>query len=356
MSKSQLQYHPGEAIAFAESCFIKLGLSAEDAARAATLMVQADQYGYGTHGLFRLRQYVDRLKGGGINPTPNITLKSSMPAVAVVNGDNGMGHLAMDTAADTAVEIASRQGIGWVGVNNSNHAGPAAIYVQRIVDQGMIGLYGAVGSANHVPPFGGTELLLGTNPMAIAVPTRDGAPFILDMATTVAAMGKIKTLAQQGKPMPEGWMIGKDGAPLTDPTKRDDGFLLPIGGPKGYGLALAIGLLAGTLNGAALGNDVVDFTKNKTDRTNTGQFIAALNIAAFGDLNEFFDMSATVFEDLRNSPPLPGHDPVRIPGENRTAVFDQRGVDGIPYNSNLIAVLNTIAKELGVSEPKAMNS
>ena len=147
----------------------------------------------------------------------------------------------------------------------------------------MIGLAAAVGSANHVPPFGGSDILLGTNPIAIAAPAGRHEPFVLDMATTVAAVGKIKALAQRGEPMPEGWMVGRDGKPLTDPARRGGG--LPVADRRAQGLraGVAIGLLAGVLNGAAFGRDVVDFTEDTTSPTNTGQFVAAIAIEAFGD-------------------------------------------------------------------------
>ena len=133
----------------------------------------------------------------------------------------------------------------------------------------MIGIYLAVGSANHMPPWGGVELLLSTNPIAFAIPAFEEPPIVLDIATSVAAYGKVKTKAQRGEVMPEGWMIDSFGKPLTDPKRAEEGFLLPIGGYKGYGLALGFGLLAGTLNDAAFGRDVIDFNKDDTTPTNT---------------------------------------------------------------------------------------
>lgn len=241
-------------------------------ARWPHMMVEAGLLGYDTHGVFRLRQYINRLRDGDCNPTPTPKIVTETAATALIDGDNGLGHLALKTACDLAMTKAEKSGIGWVGVRGGNHAGPAALYVRPQAAAGMVGLCTAVGSANHVAPFSGTDLLLGTNPIAIAFPSADPDPFVLDMATTVAAVGKIKVLAQRGEAMPEGWMVGRDGRPLTDPAKRDEGFLLPIGGPKGYGLSLAIGLLAGVLNGAAFASDVVDFTNDTTSSTNTGQF------------------------------------------------------------------------------------
>ena len=335
---------------FLTSAFAILGVPDADAAAVAHLMVRADLYGYDTHGTFRLRQYVNRLRDGGTNPKPRVSTIVDNGATAVVDGDNGLGHLAMTYATKLAMDKAAAQGIGWVGVRNGNHAGPASLYVKMPVERDMIGIYGAVGSANHVPPFGGMEKLLGTNPIAIAVPAGTTAPFILDMATTTAASGKIKTLAQRGEAMPEGWMVGPDGQPLTDPARQQEGFLLPIGGAKGYGLALAIGLLAGVLNGAALGKDVVEFSKNTVDPTNTGQFIAAISIAAFADIATFKSTVDEVFQSLRQSATLPGHDAVRIPGQDRDAVFDERSKNGIPLHPSLIANLSEIAVELGITK------
>ena len=274
-------------VSFVTSTLTALDVPQQDAHTVAGMMVEADMLGYGTHGVFRLRQYVNRLRDGGCNPAPNISIVTESLATALIDGDNGLGHLALKAARDLAMTKAREAGMGWVGVRRGNHAGPAALYVRPQAQAGMAGLCAAVGSANHVAPFGGTDLLLGTNPIAISFPTGDRTdrvgPFVLDMATTVAAVGKIKVLAQRGEPMPEGWMVGRDGRPLTDPARREDGFLLPIGGAKGYGLSLAIGLLAGVMNGAALGSDVVDFTKDTTSPTNTGQFVAAIDLSAFGD-------------------------------------------------------------------------
>lgn len=337
----------GDLVAFASRAFTALGVPMADAGRVAALMVEADLLGYDTHGLFRLRQYVNRLKGGGCNATAKPRILREAAATALVDGDNGLGHLGMAMACDLAMAKARGAGIGWVGVRGGNHAGPAALYVRPQAAAGMIGLCAAVGSANHVAPYGGTDLLLGTNPIAVAAPGGDD-PFVLDMATTVAAVGKIKTLAQRGEQMPEGWMVGRDGKPLTDPNLREEGFLLPIGGAKGYGLAMAIGLMAGVLNGASFGADVVDFTTDTTSPTNTGQFVAAIDIAAFGDVAAFTAAAVRVFGEMRASPPLPGHDPVRVPGDGREAARAGRLAHGIALHPALRAELDRIAKELAI--------
>jgi len=336
---------------FAAAAFMALGVPERDAQIVAGLMVEADLTGYDTHGTFRLRQYLNRLRDGGTNARAHITVVNDHGATALVDGDNGLGHLAMRFAARLAIKKAEEFGIGWVGVRNSNHAGPASLYVRMPVKRDMIGLYGAVGSANHVPPFGGSEKLLGTNPIAVAVPAGSAPPFILDMATTVASVGRIKTLAQRGEPMPEGWMIGRDGKPLTDPARREEGFLLPIGGAKGYGLAMALGLLAGTLNGAAFGRNVADFTNDTVTASNTGQFIAAISLSAFGDPAAFKADVDAAFRDIGESEPLPGFERVRIPGDRREEIYKDRVANGIPLHRNLLKVFSEIAAELGIGDP-----
>jgi len=336
--------------AFVAGALCAQGVRTVDAEKVAKLMVEADVYGYGTHGVFRLRQYLARLRDGGCNPHADVKIAQETVATALVDGDNGLGHLAMSFARDLAVEKAKTAGIGWVGIRRGNHAGPLALYVRPQAEAGMIGMAAGVGSANHVPPFGGSELLLGTNPIAISAPVKGSDPFIMDMATTVAAMGKIKTLIQRGEPMPEGWMVGRDGKPLTDPTKKSEGLLLPIGGAKGYGLSVAIGLMAGVLNGAAFGSDVVDFTNDTTSETNTGQFVMALDPAAFG-MFDFGVRAEHVFEEMRASAPLPGHDPVRLPGDGKTAAAQNRRDRGIDLNPALRADLQALAQEYGLAGP-----
>lgn len=337
---------------FVAAALASQGVPEQDAGKVAELMVEADILGHDTHGVFRLRQYLARLRDGGCNPKAQIKIAHEAAATAVIDGDNGLGHLAMSVACDMAMNKARKAGIGWVGVRRGNHAGPLALYVRPQAETGMIGMAAAVGSANHVPPFGGTDLLLGTNPIAISAPSGGPDPFVLDMASTVAAMGKIKVLAQRGEAMPEGWMVGRDGAPLTDPERRSEGFLLPIGGPKGFGLSVAIGLMAGVLNGAAFGSDVVDFTNDTTSETNTGQFVMALNIAAFGMATDHFaETAARVFDEMRASPPLPGHDPVRLPGEGKSVVVAKRRENGLTLNPALRRDLQALAQEYGLKAP-----
>ena len=334
--------------AFIARAFTAIGISAAEADSIAELMTRADVNGADGHGVFRLPQYIRRIKGGAVNIKPAIRVEREAPGMALVDGDNGMGHLVMRFATERAIEKAKQTGVAWVGVKWSNHAGPASLYAGMPLEHDMIGLYLAVGNANHLPAWGGLDMLLSTNPIAVAVPAGDEPAIVLDMATTVAAYGKVKTKAQRGETMPEGWMMDRQGRPLTDPKRANEGFLLPIGGYKGYGLALIFGLLAGSLNGAAMGRDVVDFNADDTTPTNTGHSIVAINVAAFQSVAAFKKSVDVLIRDLRNSQRLPGVDAVRLPGDGARAARDDRLRNGIPLPPALAASLAALAAELKI--------
>ena len=335
--------------AFIARAFESAGISAAEAKSVAELMVRADLQGSDGHGVFRLPQYIRRIKGGAVNVKPEIRVEREAAGMALVNGDNGMGHLVMRYAADKAIEKARTAGVAWVGVKWSNHAGPASLYACMPAEHGMIGLYLAVGNANHLPAWGGLDMLLSTNPIAVALPAGAEPAIVLDMATTVAAYGKVKTKVQRGEMMPEGWMIDREGRPLTDPKRANEGLLLPIGGYKGYGLALIFGLLAGTLNGAAMGRDVIDFNADDRTPTNTGHVIVAINVEAFQPLAEFKRAVDDLVRDLRNSKTLPGVDRVRLPGEGSHAARADRAQNGIPLPAPLVTALNQVASDLKIA-------
>jgi L-2-hydroxycarboxylate dehydrogenase (NAD+) len=333
---------------FIASAFETVGMPAQDARTVAGLMAEADLQGSDGHGVIRLPQYVKRIRAGGINLHPDIRVVSERAGMALLNGDNAMGHLVMKRAAELAVQKARVAGVAWVGAQWSNHAGPASLYARMALAHDMIGLYFAVGNANHLPPWGGLDMLLSTNPIAAAFPTHEEPPVVLDMATTVAAYGKVKAKAARGEMMPEGWMIDREGKPLTDPRRANEGFLLPIGGYKGYGLALVVGLLAGTLNQAAMGKDVIDFNRDAASATNTGQAIVAIDPAAFGDVAQFKAAVDTLIRDLRASERMPGVDRIRMPGEQSHARSVEQRKEGIAIAASLMQTLDRLAEELEI--------
>jgi L-2-hydroxycarboxylate dehydrogenase (NAD+) len=326
------------------------GLPEADAATVADAMLEADLTGVDAHGIFRLPAYVRQLKRGVMNPRAKVTVLERSGATALVDGDHGMGHLVMTYAAKLAVELARDSGVGWVGARRSNHAGAGAIYAAIPLQHGMIGIYGAASSVNHMAPWGGTEPLLGTNPIAVAIPAGDEAPVILDIATSLASNGAIRTHELEGRPMPEGWVQSRnDGAPITDPRRINEGTYLPLGGYKGSGLSIVIGLLAGTLNRAAFGRDIKDFAAPPGGELNVGQFVIALDTARFIAPDVFKAEVDRHIRDLTTSRPLPGVEAVRVPGQGRVARRKEREENGVPLVAAVLAQVDEVAKSLAIT-------
>ncbi len=334
---------------FIETAFIREGLPAADAHQVASLMAEADLQGSDGHGVIRLPNYIKRIQAGGMNKNPKIRVVHERSAMAVVDGDNGMGHLVVSHAVDLAIEKAKESGVAWVSTRMSNHAGPASLYSRKPLQHDMLGLYFAVGNANHLPPWGGTDMLLSTNPISAGIPTLDEPPVVLDMATTVAAYGKVKVKAKRGEMMPPGWMMDRNGQPLLDPKRADEGFLVPIGEHKGYGLALIVGLLAGTLGGAAMGREVIDFNADFKTTTNTGQAILVIDLAAFGDPEHFKQSVDQVVRDLRSSARLPGVERIWLPGEQSHEKRQAYGQQGIPVAPAVLSDLNLLADKMAIA-------
>ena len=336
-------------LAFTQDAFAACGVPPADASVIAAAMVEADLIGIDTHGIARLTQYVPWLQGGQINPRANVQLAMRGPATAVVDGDNGMGHLVMSFAARTAAEMARETGVAWVGTRRSNHAGAGGVYAAMLLEHGMIGIYGAASSANHMAVWGGAEPMLGTNPIAFALPAGEEPPVVLDIATSVSSFGVIRKHQLEGAPIPEGWVIGRaDGAPITDSKRAGEGTLLPIGGHKGSGLAMMIGLLSGVLNGAAFGRDVQDFGGDRSRETNTGQFIVALDPSRFMPLENFKAEIDRHVREMRGSARLPGVEAIRVPGGERLRKRAERDRDGVALSPSLVKQLDEIAARLNI--------
>lgn len=331
-------------IDFAARAFAKAGVPDDDAQKAARLLIESDLNGSDGHGIFRLVQYIGGLRNGKVDPKGAIKVDMDGPATAHIDGGNALGHLVMARATEVAIEKARTQGAAWVGVRGSNHAGAASIWASQMLPHDMIGIYLAVGSNNFMAPWGGFERLLGTNPIAFAVPGLEEPPILFDMATSIAANGKVQVAQSKGEPLPEGWVIDKQGRPITDAGKVDEGVLLPIGDYKGYGLSLMIGLIGATLNGGQFGREPTD-----AKASNTGQAVLALQIARFGDVTAFKRQVDRVARDIRSSGKLPGVSEIRLPGDRAYAVRAERTRDGIPVPPSLRAALDKLADGLGVA-------
>ncbi len=335
-------------VAFVRDVLVAVDVLPEHAEVTARRLIEADLRGRAGHGLIRLPQYVPRIEAGGINLRPEITLLRESPVSALVDGDNGLGQVVMTRAVQTALAKAGEAGLAWVGTVNSNHAGAAGVYTSMALQHDMIAIYLAVASANVMPPWGGTQRLLGTNPISIAIPTGSGSPpFVLDIATNVTSHGTIKVLAQKGEQMPEGWVVDEDGNSILDPHRADDGFLMPIGGYKGSGLNMAIGLLSGVLNGAAFGSDVIDHRAVPGQAANVGQSIVVLRPDLFRDLDDFKSAMDRHLAGLRAAG-APGA--VHIPGEGPAASEADLMENGIPVGDVLLGQLRDLSARLEIED------
>ena len=340
-------------VAFTRDALLACGVPAADAEVAAKQMIEADITGFDAHGIARLGLYVGWLKSGRVKSKADIKVLQRSASTALVDGGDGIGHLVMTYAMNLAIEMARETGVGWVGARNSNHAGAAGIYPEMALAHGMVGIYAAVSTINHMAPWGGAEPLMGTNPIAFAIPAGKEAPIVFDIATSLSSFGNIRMRQLSGEPLEEGWVVhSKTGEPILDPNKAHEGVLLPIGGHKGSGLALMIGLLAGVLNGAAFGRDVIESQAHGSDPTNTGQFVVALDVSRFIAPELFAAEMDRHLNDLRSSPKLPGFDAIRIPGEDRRRRRVDRSANGVSLPAGQIKQLDDLASKLKI-EPLA---
>jgi L-2-hydroxycarboxylate dehydrogenase (NAD+) len=340
-------------VAFSRDALMACGVPPADAATAAKKMIEADLTGFDAHGIVRLGLYIGWLKSGRVKAKADIKVLQRSASTALVDGGDGIGHLVMTYAMNLAIEMAKETGIGWVGARNSNHAGAAGIYPEMALAHGMIGIYAAVSTINHMAPWGGAEPLMGTNPIAFAVPAGKDAPVVFDIATSLSSFGNIRMRQVSGEPLEAGWVVhSKTGEPILDPNKVHEGVLLPIGGHKGSGLALMIGLLAGVLNGAAFGRDVIESQQHGSDPTNTGQFVVALDVSRFIKPEVFAAEMDRHLNDLRSSPTLPGFDRIRTPGEDRLKRRADRAKNGVEIPGKVVKQLDDMAAKLNI-EPLA---
>jgi len=331
----------------AEDILVALDVEPGHAAITARRLVEADLRGRSGHGIIRLAPYCARIRAGGYNLQPDITVRRDTPVSALVDGDNGLGQVVVTRAVEIAVAKARASGIGWVGTVHSNHAGAAGVYTALALREGFAAMYFAVANANGMPPWGGRERLLGTNPIAVAFPAGRQPAFELDIATTVASHGTIDVKVRAGERLPEGWVQDVDGRPITDPERADEGFLVPIGGYKGSGLNIMIGTLAGIMTGAAFGRDVVGFRDDHVTPTNTGQAIVVFRPDLFMEREDYERRMDDVLGDLRTSESMTD-EPVRLPGERAQRTIAENLELGIAVPPALIARLRDLAGDLGV--------
>lgn len=333
---------------FAAQVLAAAGMEASESRVVARHLGAASLRGVDSHGMTRLPVYAQRVRAGGIRSPVELTVVRDHSAVVVLDGGHGAGQVVGERAMDTAVERAHRFGLGAVAVRHGNHLGALAAYTVRAAEDGVIGIV-ATNASPRMAPTGGAEPLLGNNPWSVAVPG-EGQPVVVDMATSVAALGKVRQLKERGEPMPAGWARDLDGRPTTDPAAAIDGLLEPIGGHKGYGIALVVDLLTGALAGSSTGPDVGVLT-DAGRVGDQGHLFLALATEAFGPAEEYRRRVGAIAERLRASRTAPGVDAVRVPGDPEQSVQAQRTAEGIPLSDALATRLRDTAAECGVHVP-----
>lgn len=324
----------------------KLGVNEEAAGATSEVLAEGDLRGFASHGLLRLPYIMRALKRGTIIANAEVKVVRETPATALIDGGHGLGHHVATRAMRLAIEKAKKQGIGAVGVHNTNHFGIAGYYAEMAMREGLVGIVTTTTDA-LVHPWGGMEPLLGTNALAIGIPSKP-QPILLDMAMSVAARGKLVKAMKEGESIPESWAIDSKGRPTTDPKKGLEGALSPFGGVKGYGLALVLEVLAGPLVSAAAGKEIVGTLEPVEGFSTKGDFMIAIDPAAFGSADEFKARVQRFVTQLKESRKAPGVKEILVPGEPEFRIRERRFHEGVPIADEVWAELEQLAKELGV--------
>jgi L-2-hydroxycarboxylate dehydrogenase (NAD+) len=339
---------------FTARVFMHFGIAADDAALAAEVLSKADLRGIDSHGVARLRTYVDMFTIGRINPKPNIRIVREKKSIATVDGDSGLGLVVGPRANEIAMEKAAVYGSGWVSVRNTNHYGIASYYSLKALERDMIG-WSMTNTSRIVVPLWGAERRLGTNPIAIAFPGHKNPPIVIDLATSVVAFGKIEMAARAGVVLPEGWIIDAQGQASTDAADVYTGGLLPLGSTremgahKGYCLSAMVDILSAVLSGANWGPFVPPFalfeeTPAESVGKGIGHFFGAMEIDGFEDVDVFKKRIDDWIAVFRNTKPAPGHDAVLIPGDPEHAAEKVRSKSGIPVIESVVNDLREISR------------
>jgi len=343
---------------FTAKVFMHFKVGEEDAMQAADVLSKADVRGIDSHGVARLRSYVDMFSIGRINPTPKIKIVREKKSIATVDGDSGLGLVVGPKANMIAMEKAAQYGSGWVSVCNTNHYGIASYYSLQALERDMIG-WSMTNSSRIVVPLWGAERRLGTNPISIAFPGYKNPPIVIDLATSVVAFGKIEIAKRQGKKVPEGWMIDSLGNSSTNPEDVYDGGLLPLGstrelgGHKGYALSAMVDILCCVLSGANWGPFAPPFAlfekaPEQSVGKGIGHFFGAMEIDGFEDVDVFKKRIDHWIEVFRSTKPTPGHDAVLIPGDPEREAEAVRSKEGIPLIQAVVDDLTAISKKTGI--------
>jgi len=347
MSENMARVDAGQLRGFIHQVLSAAGLCEAHVRIVADSITTAELFGFHSHGVIRIPHYIKRLRIGSLNGNPDIRVVQQKGNTAIVDGDHGMGHAVAFFAMQEAIKLAE-SGIGFVGVRKSSHFGIAGYTAIQAVKKDMIGIVISHTDASVIP-YGGKRPAVGTNPLAVAVPTDREYPVLLDMATSAASLGKILVAKSKGERIPPDWGVDEEGAPTTDPAKVK--YMTPMAGPKGYGLAVIFDILSGPLTGALFGKKLPLMYGDYDKHRELGHFIGAIRIENFVPVEEFKKNVGAMIDDIHATPAAPGFERVLVPGEKEYLTQLQYEKEGIPVPSEILKELQASAKGLGLPFP-----
>lgn len=333
-----------------EQAFTASGVPADDGQIVVDNLLYAELRGIKSHGISRFPVYLRRIQKGAVNPQPQISIDQKTPAILGVDGDNGLGSVAMVHALERGIEIAKNLGICAIGIKGSNHFGASGYYCELAAEQGLVSIVLTDGPP-ATPPWGGREAYFGTNPMAFGMPRVQKPHIIVDLATSLVARGKILQAAARGERIPEGWALDGEGLPTTDPQAALAGVLLPMAGAKGYALSLAVEHLAGVLVGAGFGKEVAWQYSKDNRPANVGHFVVLIKADVFLPLEIYQERTEQFVEEIKQVPLAQGFQEIKLPGERSWEQQEHSLSEGITLDADLLATLQAISLEFNIALP-----
>lgn len=335
--------------------FIQMVLGSQDVPMdhgkvVADSLLRADLEGVKSHGISRLPIYTKRLMEGRINPNPTITTISNGLSTITVNGDNGLGQIVSYHGIQKGIKTAKQTGVAAIAIRNSNHFGCASYYCQKACDSNLASII-LTNSPPGIPPWGGKKAFFGTNPIAFGFPVKNGPNVIIDMSASIVARGKIIEAAKEGKKILKGWAIDINGDDTEDPMEALNGAVLPMGGVKGFGLALAVEVLSGILTGAAYGPHVNNIYQEQNQSSNVGHFFLLIDIGKFMPLEQFTGILEKMLSEMKEIPKKQGVHTLLYPGERRERSYRKHVISGIVFSTEVEQELISLGKQLHIKFP-----
>jgi LDH2 family malate/lactate/ureidoglycolate dehydrogenase len=353
-SGKQILVPQGELRSLVAGIFEALGTPRRDAEIVASVLVEADLRGIESHGVGRVRLYVKDIRNGIVLPRTTVEVVKDSPSIAIVEGNNGLGQVVAHRAMEMCIRKALATGCASVAVRGSNHYGIAGYYAMMALEHDLIGL-SLTNSSPVTVPTHASKAVIGSNPIALAIPAGQERPYVLDMATSVVPLGKMEVMMRTGQEIPLGWGVDRAGRPTTDPAEAYwYGGLMPLGGIeemrgyKGYGLSLAVDVFSAVLSGACFASQIIPWQNVRTEAANLGHFFSAWKVDAFMPQPEFKARMDELIQLMRQAPKAEGQERIYIPGEKEYEIAEQRQREGIPVHPEVAETLAKIGAELGV--------